>query len=178
MPKKAPHQAGSIIIFPNEVIIHTVEQPKYLASPRALRTGDKYTRPTKMMHERPIPTSIFVDRSLSVLEILSEYLKEDQKLNYHQIAVLLNRDDRTIWTCYHRAKKKREQAPPNFPMAYQLIPTTVFQDRTVSVLEAISEYLHQKGLTIHEIAVLLNRDDRTIWTCCNRAKIKREKVYK
>jgi hypothetical protein len=53
-----------------------------------------------------IPTSIFLDRSISVLEAISKYLKEEKNLTYHQIAVLLNRDDRTIWTCYNRAKGK------------------------------------------------------------------------
>ncbi len=55
-----------------------------------------------------IPTSIFRDRSLSVLEAVVEYLKEHHNLNYHQIARLLNRDERTIWTVYNRAKKKRQ----------------------------------------------------------------------
>ncbi|RJQ17200.1 hypothetical protein C4573_04065 [Candidatus Woesearchaeota archaeon] len=55
-----------------------------------------------------IPSSIFQDRALKVLEILVEYLKEERALSYHEIAVLLNRDDRTIWTVYQRAKKKRK----------------------------------------------------------------------
>ena len=54
-----------------------------------------------------IPSSIFLDRTLSVLEIMVEYLKEKKGLTYHEIAVFLNRDDRTIWTCYNRALKKR-----------------------------------------------------------------------
>ena len=54
-----------------------------------------------------IPTSIFLDRTISVLEAITKYLKEEKNLTYHQIAILLNRDDRTIWTCYNRAKKKR-----------------------------------------------------------------------
>tara|TARA_Y100000310_G_C20607360_1_gene776222 strand:- start:730 stop:945 length:216 start_codon:yes stop_codon:yes gene_type:complete len=53
-----------------------------------------------------IPTSIFLDRSISVLEAIAKYLKEEKNLTYHQIAVLLNRDDRTIWTCYNRAIRK------------------------------------------------------------------------
>ncbi|MFH1849613.1 MAG: hypothetical protein ABH879_05490 [archaeon] len=48
------------------------------------------------------------DRNVSVLEAISEYLKDSLGLCYHEIAVLLNRDDRTIWTCYSRAKKKRD----------------------------------------------------------------------
>jgi len=54
-----------------------------------------------------IPSSIFKDRTLSVLEAMVEYLKEKQNLTYHQIALLLNRDERNIWTVYSRAKKKR-----------------------------------------------------------------------
>lgn len=55
-----------------------------------------------------IPTSIFRDRTLSVLEAVVEYLKEHHHLTYHQIARLLNRDDRTVWTVYKRAKQKRK----------------------------------------------------------------------
>ena len=54
-----------------------------------------------------IPLSIFLDRSVSVLEAIVEYLKDERGLNYHDMAVLLNRNDRTVWTCYDRAKKKR-----------------------------------------------------------------------
>jgi hypothetical protein len=56
-----------------------------------------------------LPTSIFRDRDLSVLEAIVEYLKDKKNLRYSEIAQLLNRDDRTIWTSYKRAKQKREQ---------------------------------------------------------------------
>ena len=55
-----------------------------------------------------IPLRVFRDRNVAVLECISEYLKDEVGLNYHEIAVLLNRDDRTIWTCYNRVKKKRK----------------------------------------------------------------------
>ena len=55
-----------------------------------------------------IPSFVFKDRRLKVLEVLVEYLKENHNLNYHEIAILLNRDDRTIWTVYQRALKKRD----------------------------------------------------------------------
>ncbi|RME16944.1 MAG: hypothetical protein D6797_03520 [Bdellovibrio sp.] len=54
-----------------------------------------------------IPSFILEDRTLSVLEALVEFLKEKKGLNYHEIGVLLNRDERNIWTVYHRARKKR-----------------------------------------------------------------------
>lgn len=53
-----------------------------------------------------IPSFIFRDRSLAALEAVVVYLKDSQGLTYSQIAKLLNRDDRTIWTTYQRAKKK------------------------------------------------------------------------
>jgi len=54
-----------------------------------------------------IPSRILRDRTLSILEAIVEYLREERGLTFHQIAVLLNRDDRTIWTVYRRAKEKR-----------------------------------------------------------------------
>lgn len=55
------------------------------------------------------------------------------------------------------------------------IPTSVLRDRTLKPLEAVVEYLHDnQKLTLHQIARLLNRDDRTIWTVHNRAKVKRQ----
>jgi hypothetical protein len=56
-----------------------------------------------------IPSSIFRDRSIKVLEAVVEFLKEKKNLTFHEIAVLLNRDDRTIWTVYNRAMKKRKK---------------------------------------------------------------------
>ena len=55
-----------------------------------------------------IPLSIFEDRSLSVLEVIVEYLKEELNFRLCKIAVLLNKDPRTVWTVYSRAKKKRK----------------------------------------------------------------------
>jgi hypothetical protein len=53
-----------------------------------------------------ISVSIFSNRNLSVLESLVSYLKETQNLKFSQIASLLDRDQRTIWTLYSRARKK------------------------------------------------------------------------
>jgi len=56
---------------------------------------------------RIIPVSIFSDKKFPALEALVLYLKDDCSLAYHKIALLLNRNDRTIWTVYQRAKKKK-----------------------------------------------------------------------
>lgn len=55
-----------------------------------------------------IPSFVFRDRDLAALEALVVYLKDSQGMTYAQIAKLLNRDDRTIWTTYKRAKQKLE----------------------------------------------------------------------
>jgi predicted transcriptional regulator len=55
-----------------------------------------------------IPSFVFKDRSLSVLEVMVEYLKDNKKLKFKDIASILNRDERTIWTVYRRAKLKRK----------------------------------------------------------------------
>ena len=55
-----------------------------------------------------VPSFIFKDRSLSVLEVMVEYLKDIKKYSFHEIALALNRDDRTVWTVYHRVKQKRK----------------------------------------------------------------------
>lgn len=54
-----------------------------------------------------IPISIFSDRKFSILESLVQYLKS-QQFSFKQISDLLQKDYRTIWTCYSRAKKKNE----------------------------------------------------------------------
>jgi predicted transcriptional regulator len=59
------------------------------------------------MKEIAVPLSVLTDRKLSILEVIVEYLHEKKSLSFHEIAVLTKRDDRTIWTCYNRAKKKR-----------------------------------------------------------------------
>ncbi|HII72777.1 TPA: hypothetical protein HA265_08530 [Candidatus Woesearchaeota archaeon] len=53
-----------------------------------------------------VPVTIFRDRTLAPLEAVSVFLKDNEGKTYHEIAALLNRDDRTIWTCYNRGKKK------------------------------------------------------------------------
>ena len=54
-----------------------------------------------------IPIQIFKDRRLAVLESLVEYLKDVKQLSYHEIGMILGRNERTVWTVYTRIKSKR-----------------------------------------------------------------------
>jgi len=56
-----------------------------------------------------VPLSVLKDRSVSGLEAIVEYLHEVKGLRFKAIALLLNRNERTIWTTYHRVKEKRVQ---------------------------------------------------------------------
>lgn len=60
----------------------------------------------KSKKEKKIPLSVFATRKLTAFEALVLYLK-DLGHSYHEIAVILKRDDRTIWNTYQRAIKKK-----------------------------------------------------------------------
>jgi len=120
-----------------------------------------------------LPISIFNNDELSCLESIVKYLKEDFGLKYHEIALLLNRDDRTIWTTYNIALKKRKARLQVIDSNIS-IPVSNFTNRKFSVLESIVSYLKEKfNLRFSQIAELLNRDERNIWTVYNRYKKKK-----
>ena len=121
-----------------------------------------------------LPSTIFCDRSLSFLEALVEHLRDARGLSYHEIAELTNRDERNIWTLYHRAADKRTVASPKVKIVSNVfIPLSVVKDRSLSILEVVVKYLAEKTpLTNHQIALLVNRSDKTIWTVRNRIKKK------
>jgi len=75
---------------------------------------DAYSEASKKCHESfddnssiSIPISAVADRSLSVLESITCYLKDQLNLRFCAIALELNKDQRTVWTVYHRMKKKK-----------------------------------------------------------------------
>ena len=107
-----------------------------------------------------------------MLEALAKYLKEELNLRYHKIASLLNRDDKVIWMTYNNAKKKFKKRLIADKQAIW-IPIFIFANRKIGALEALTKYLKEElKLTNYEIAGILNRDNRTIWTSYNRAKNK------
>jgi hypothetical protein len=53
-----------------------------------------------------IPIDKLYSKKMSLLERICVYMKDHHRLNYHKIGLLLKRDERTIWTAYHRAKNR------------------------------------------------------------------------
>ena len=77
----------------------------------SLESRNKRKERNKKIVERladiKIPPFIFRNTPLSILEAIIDYLKIEQGLNFHEIGVLLDRDERNIWTVYHRAIAKK-----------------------------------------------------------------------
>ena len=118
-----------------------------------------------------IPVSIFIEK-LSALETIVKYLRENLELGFSKIALLLNRDSRTIWTTYSNALKKRKEKLVVKESRY-FIPVSALADRKFSALGSIVAYLKDKfSLRYKEISVLLHRDERNIWAAYNRSKKK------
>jgi len=124
--------------------------------------------------EKPdsIPVCVFDNDKLSCFEAIVKYLKERFSLRFKEISKLLNRSVSGVSTTYYNAVKKM---PGAFLIkkSEHFIPTKLIASRKLSVMETIVSYLRESyGLSYHKIALLLRRDDRTIWTVYSRAKKK------
>lgn len=127
----------------------------------------------KLQKKDIVPVSIFSNSELSCLEAIVKYLKEQFNITFHEIAILLNRDDRTIWTTYSVACRKRKDKLHAKESKFS-IPLAIFKDRRLGVLESIVCYLRDTfNLRYSEISILLNRDERNIWTAYSRARKKK-----
>jgi predicted DNA-binding protein (UPF0251 family) len=119
-----------------------------------------------------VPCCIFKKRTLGILESLTIYLKENLNLSYHEIAEILNRDDRIIWASYNNARKKFG-GNLSLKNNSKNIPVSVFANRDIGLLEALTKHLKDnESMRNHEIAEILNRDERTVWTSYKRANKK------
>jgi predicted DNA-binding protein (UPF0251 family) len=119
-----------------------------------------------------IPASVFT-KELSALETISRYLHENIGMGFRRIAVLMNRSEKTIWQAYNHSLRKYQKKLAVSGTRY-LIPLSVFSDRTYSNLEAIVLFIKTRyDLKFSEIAGILHRDQRTVWTVYRRARMKR-----
>jgi DNA-directed RNA polymerase specialized sigma24 family protein len=118
-----------------------------------------------------IPLSVLQNRQLSSLESMVKFLRENLGLSNAIVADLLGRSVQVCWTTYHNACAKLAARLDATPSRFD-IPVSVIRGK-LSVLESIVVHLKTQNLSYHEIALLLNRDDRTVWTVYNRALHKR-----
>ena len=121
-----------------------------------------------------IPAYIFDNDALGCFEAIVKFLRERVCLPNKKIALMLDRDQSTAAVTYLRAQKKMPQSFIAKKTDF-FIPISSIKDRKLSVLETVVSYLKENyNLTYHNIALLLRRDDRTIWTVYQRAIRKRK----
>jgi hypothetical protein len=117
--------------------------------------------------ELKIPITIF-NKNVGALESLTKYMKENLNMNYSQIAKLVKRDDRTIWTAYKKACEKYAE-PFIIKETEVYVPLEIFGDRNLTVLESVIVYLKNKSLSYKYISELVDRDQRNVWTIYSNA---------
>ena len=120
-----------------------------------------------------IPVDLFATRNASGLQTLVTYLKKKYGYSFRKIGDILNRNERTVWTAYHQAKRRLKTEFDIPEEATEFIPITRFRDRKFSVLEHIVSFLKEKEYANKDIALLLNRTQTTVSTVLGRASKKR-----
>jgi hypothetical protein len=119
-----------------------------------------------------IPSAIF-SKKLGSLESIVKYLHENRNLSFAKIGTLLNRNSKSIWNSYHNANKK-SKSKIEIDSSYYF-PAKILQNRNMGVLQSIVLFFHDNlKLTFHEIAEIMERDDRTIWVSYHTALKKKK----
>lgn len=120
-----------------------------------------------------IPVEIF-SCGLAPAEALTKFLKENYDKNFHEISLLIKRNEKSVWQNYRRAVKKM---PSNFAVEDSMkIPVSAFSDKRLSVFECLIRYLkEQKQMKNIKIAKMLGKHTANVWSVYNRAvkKVKR-----
>lgn len=128
----------------------------------------------KYEEEIYLPVTIFQNK-LTPFQTIIRYLKENLQLTNKRIALLINRDVKTIWSVYNHVKNLEKEKKLIILDTPLQIPLSIFKNKKLSASEALVSFLKNSGLTYVEIARLLKKDQRTIWTLYSRSKNKIKK---
>ncbi|MCK5713212.1 MAG: hypothetical protein KAI25_10880, partial [Hyphomicrobiaceae bacterium] len=117
--------------------------------------------------QESIPVSVF-NTDLPPLEAVVFYLNKFTHIR--KIAELLGRSEKTIWTTHKNSSGKEVVIDESGRLR---VPVKILADRRFSILENVVRYLRDGiGLRQVEIANMLGKDRRAVWTVYNRAKKK------
>ncbi|MFH1133642.1 MAG: helix-turn-helix domain-containing protein [Nanoarchaeota archaeon] len=124
---------------------------------------------TKLLLQVNVPLSIF-STAVCPLEALAKYLVDDRGMPLSRAASLLQRAPATLSVALKNGRKK---LPLKLPAesAY-FLPAEAFADQKLSILELVAIHLRAAGLSFADIGRFLHRDERTIWTACDRGRRK------
>ncbi|MEM0230979.1 MAG: helix-turn-helix domain-containing protein [Candidatus Woesearchaeota archaeon] len=85
-----------------------------------------------------------------------------------EIAKKLGRSYKTIWTTIKKTERKKPAEKTGI-----LIPLRAFENRNMGILESAVKFLKdEKNMRLSQIAKILKRNYRTVWTAYNKAKEK------
>lgn len=108
--------------------------------------------------ETKIPTSVF--QNDSGLRGIVKFLHDEKQMTFSEIASSLSRHVNTIRTSY-------EKSQPLKKASGEYLPVRIFARK--APLEAASVYLADEGHKLKDIARILGRNSKTVWTALNRA---------
>jgi len=105
----------TVVKYFREELGYTYKKIGVLLNRKAGPIGVSYRKAVKKLKSRldvssvenSIPISIFKDSKITVFGTIVVYLKDVKKLRFGEISELLNRNYRTIYTVYSRAKNVR-----------------------------------------------------------------------
>jgi len=127
----------------------------------------------KVKNDKWVPISVFT-KKLATLETVCKYLKENLNLSNKKIADLIGRNSKSVWQAYNSSKRKMSEKL-NVTYSSIFIPVSILKNKNMSPLESVVFYLKKEAkFSYREIAILLKRDDSTIWVVYNKARIKNE----
>lgn len=121
---------------------------------------------------RGIPISIF-NPHLGALESIVKYMREELLLDYNTIAGILGRNPGPIGVTYRRTLRKLKGAldtSSNGSIPFEALRAN--QAKQLSVFESLAYHLAKQGHDWHDIARIMHRHDKTVWTVLDRAKKK------
>lgn len=119
-----------------------------------------------------IDAAAFSIDALSPTEVLVKYLREKKFNKFSDIARFLKRSQNTIQTTYNNAQKKHPKVL-SFSNSNINVPLSIFSNKKFTIFESLVRYLRDsKNMTNRDIAHILKKSNKTIWTVYNRSKLK------
>lgn len=100
---------------------------------------------------------------LTPLETIVKFLREERGMRLVDIAAVVGRDQRAIGVTYARVARKMPGPLPG-GSSHVLFPAVLLRDEALTPAEHVVRFLRDAGFSHAEIARMLGRDGRTVWT--------------
>ncbi|MBW2970753.1 sigma-70 region 4 domain-containing protein [Candidatus Woesearchaeota archaeon] len=119
-----------------------------------------------------LPNSIFT-KKLGIAESVVKYLRENLELPNMVVGELLHKTANNVAVIYRKATQKQAARFEKLDFEHK-VPFEAFSDSRYTTFEAIALFYSQQEMSLKQIAAILHRDERTIWTTLQRARSKHD----